>query len=176
MKPTKKEIKIADITKRIKSLNADYDALVNAGLKKSDSAKQLLRTINELTMERTRLEDENIADRRRLAGALLLTISGADLACEVADNFERVVKEYYGDLQFQHTTLIEAIRNCAMQLVNIVVVMDKAGDILGERFAELSEEMMKGCIEHNLKVADEIVVKHMSMKHGKNMFITKYKT
>jgi len=175
MRPTKKERKIADLTERIKFLNGDYDALAKAGLKKSDSARQLLAKINDLTMERSRLEGENIEDRRHIAGAMLLAISGADFACEVADNFERVVKRYYGDLEFQHTTLIEALRNCAMQLVNIVVVMDKAGDVLGERFAEMSDELMKACIDHNLKTADEIIVKHMAMKGGKNMFITKYK-
>ena len=175
MRLTKKEKQIADIGERIANLNKDYDALNRAGLKKSDSARQILAKINDLTRERAALEEVALEEKRIVAGAMMLAISGADFACEVADNFERKVKEIYGDVAVNESTLIDAIKRCSLQLANIVVVMDKAGDVLGEHFADMSEELMDTCISHNLNAAEEIIQKHMAMNRGKNLLITKYK-
>lgn len=174
-RPTIKEREVVDLVGNLRLARERYDVLVNSGLRKSEGAKRMLETCNELARKREELEAEAIRERRELAGALLVMVAGADFVLETVDNFERRIKSAFGNIDGDEEAMANALKRLSLELVRIVTVMDRAGDRLGGNFAAMSDEMMDVCMEHNLKVAEEIVLKHINAGDGKRFFVRDYK-
>lgn len=167
------EKEISKLDGDIALLNSNYDALVKAGLKKSKSAKEFLSKINELVLERKRVIEEDMFNRRATAAYMLLCIVAADFTCESVNLFARQLKKIFGKVGMSEDHLISILTQISIELEKVVVMMDKRTDKLSLNFAAMSDEITEKLLTENLRVASETIQRHMDAGNGRGLLLEK---
>lgn len=168
--PSIKQRRITSLNGIISALQENLSVYDKAGLRKSEGAKNIVRQINELVMERDELIRADNRERRECVEHLLLCIAAADFACEACNLLSSKLKQTYGELQMEQLDLIKLLDGLGRDLGGLVLIIDKASDErFSTNFAAMSDEIMSSITKTSLEKAKEIVSRHDNAGNGNNI-------
>lgn len=128
------------LTKALDTLRTQKDVLLKCGLAKE--AKAVVAKINELEVERRRLEDRLNDERREMAKAMLVCFAACDLATTAADVFADTMHRLSHGLYKPNNSFSESIREQANSFNKLVQTIDEGGhEPLSLFYADMAEEV-----------------------------------
>ena len=168
--PSLKQRRIASLNNDLAALLANLTIFEKSGLRKSEGAKNIVRQINEVVLERDELIRKDEQDRRDCVEHLLLGIAAADFACEACNLLSTKLKEIYGELLPEQLDLIKLLDGIGRDFGGVVLIIDRAcDDRFSSNFAAMSDEIISELTQSSLEKAKEIVSRHDNADNGNNI-------